>query len=219
MTGKGVRGSTADRRGKGKHSGRCRCDACGALEQVGVAHGLPAAFLPCLGGDKEFSELHSKRARGRRPLSRPRARALRRRQPLPPQTYAAAAASHPQGATAGGQPAAPAGPAAAARVPPPPSGGGVRGCTFTVPNPGRKRGQQQRGKGRSARAAQKLDPGSSTKTRCRRAAAGPRASRALPHRTHRPPSGPPPPTPPAMTPICRTRCSRRRSAGSAARSA
>ena len=55
-------------------------------------------------------------------------------------TYAAAAASHPQGATAGGQPAAPAGPAAAARVPPPPSGGGVRGCTFTVPNPGRKRG-------------------------------------------------------------------------------
>ena len=25
-----------------------------------------------------------------------------------------------------------------------------RGCTFTVPNPGRKRGQQQRGKGRSA---------------------------------------------------------------------
>ena len=67
-----------------------------------------------------------------------------------PKTYAAAAASQPQGATAGGQPAAPAGPAAAARVPPPPSGGGVRGCTFTVPNPGRKRGQQQRGKGRSA---------------------------------------------------------------------
>ena len=67
-----------------------------------------------------------------------------------PKTYAAAAASQPQGATAGGQPAAPDGPAAAARVPPPPSGGGVRGCTFTVPNPGRKRGQQQRGKGRSA---------------------------------------------------------------------
>ena len=55
-----------------------------------------------------------------------------------PKTYAAAAASQPQGATAGGQPAAPAGPAAAARVPPPPSGGGVRGCSFTVPNPGKE---------------------------------------------------------------------------------
>ena len=71
-------------------------------------------------------------------------------EPATNMTYAAAAALHPRGAAAGGQPAAPAGPAAAARVPPPPSGGGVRGCTFTVPNPGRKRGQQQRGKGRSA---------------------------------------------------------------------
>ena len=72
-------------------------------------------------------------------------------EPASTKTYAAAAASQPQGATAGGQPAAPAGPAAAGRVPPPPSGGGVRGCTFTVPDPGRKRGRQQRGKGSTSR--------------------------------------------------------------------
>ena len=141
-------------------------------------------------------------------------------EPATNMTYAAAAALHPQGATAGGQPAAPAGPAAAARVPLPPSGGGVRGCTFT----GSLIREGSAGSSSAARAAVPaaapvLDPGSSTRTRCRRAAAGPRASRALPHRTRRPPSGRPPPTPPAMTPIYRTRCSRRRSAGSAARSA
>ena len=43
-------------------------------------------------------------------------------------------------------------------VPPPPSGGGVRGCSFTVPNPGRKRGQQQRGKGRGARGRADAGP-------------------------------------------------------------
>ena len=67
-------------------------------------------------------------------------------------------------------------------------------------------------------AAPNLDPGS-TKTRSQRAAAGPHASRALPHRTRRPPSGLPPPTRPATTPIYRTRCSKRLYAGSAARSA
>ena len=75
-------------------------------------------------------------------------------EPATNMTYAAAAALHPQGATAGGQPAAPAGPAAAARVPPPPSGGGVRGCTFTVPDPGRKHGRQQHGKGHTSGRAQ-----------------------------------------------------------------
>ena len=64
-----------------------------------------------------------------------------------------------------------------------------------------------------------LDPVSLTRTRCPRAAAGPRASRARRRPTLRPPSGPPPLTRPAMKPIRRTRCSRRRSAGYAARSA
>ena len=32
----------------------------------------------------------------------------------------------------------------------------MRGCTFTVPNPGRKRGQQQRGKGRSTKAGPRV---------------------------------------------------------------
>ena len=58
-----------------------------------------------------------------------------------------------------------------------------------------------------------------TRTRCPRAVAGPRASRARRRPTLRPPSGPPPLTRPAMKPIRRTRCSRRRSAGYAARSA
>ena len=74
-------------------------------------------------------------------------------EPVSAKTYAAAAYPHPQGATAGGQAAAPAGPAAAARVPPPPSGGGVRGTTFTVPNPGTKRRQPRSGKTRSGRTA------------------------------------------------------------------
>ena len=34
----------------------------------------------------------------------------------------------------------------------------VRGCSFTVPNPGRKRGQQQRGKGRGARGRADAGP-------------------------------------------------------------
>ena len=74
-------------------------------------------------------------------------------EPVSAKTYAAAAYPHPQGATAGGQAAAPAGPVAAARVPPPPSGGGVRGTTFTVPNPGTKRRQPRSGKTRSGRTA------------------------------------------------------------------
>ena len=70
-----------------------------------------------------------------------------------------------------------------------------------------------------AAAAPIMDPVSSTRTRSRRAAAGPHASRALPRRTRRPPSGLPPPTRPATTPIYRTRCSKRLYARSAARSA
>ena len=34
----------------------------------------------------------------------------------------------------------------------------MRGCSFTVPNPGRKRGQQQRGKGRGARGRADAGP-------------------------------------------------------------
>ena len=118
----------------------------------------PRRDMAGYGGIDETVKARMKRSKVKSPAAPPAPAAAPPAAEPAPKTYAAAAASQPQGATAGGQPAAPAGPAAAARVPPPPSGGGVRGCSFTVPNPGRKRGQQQRGKGRGARGRADAGP-------------------------------------------------------------
>ena len=164
----------------------------------------------------------------RRPRSCPRARALRRRQPLPPRRqlrrWRATRRTPPQPHRTRRVPPQEASPPRLRARPPP------RACRrrpaaaecAAAPSPSLTRAGSA-GSSSAARAAvpadaPMLDP-VWTKTRCRRAAAGPRASRALLLPTPRLPSGPPLLTRPAMTPICRTRCSRRRSAGSAARSA